>query len=28
MAKKRRTRGLRLFYSYCHEDSGLRRKLE
>jgi len=28
MAKKHRIRGLRLFYSYCHEDSGLRRKLE
>jgi hypothetical protein len=28
VSKNLRTKGLRLFYSYCHEDSGLRRKLE
>ena len=28
MASNPRGKGLRLFYSYCHEDSGLRRKLE
>lgn len=28
MGRKSSKRALRLFYSYCHEDSGLRRKLE
>jgi hypothetical protein len=28
MPKEPRSKGLRLFYSYCHEDSGLRKKLE